>query len=382
MSTSEVFTIFRQCILYIVDIIVSITEPLKQLQRRRLSSSTEHVIANTALLMANGCPKQYLELLKAMYENNHLDCPDADILDTLLLSTNIYNPVKIAVNNTPSVEEHLDDVHPSITECSQAREEMLQSLQDVEEIPASYDEVQDILMQFSTPKELPVTFEQLLKELGDLSNSDDEKAGSQETVKVGCQNNFYALTDIDDWFDEDSYVHNSSAPILNHKVQHSIPDDHLAATAPVPTTFLNRTVSVKSIHNWVQHVIPNEEHVPLAPVLATSLNQTVSISEVLDYAVVLTPSTELGITIMGLSLHIDPPFSKLNSTFTQDGDNSELPKALASSTPITSPTDGINVSNLRFTLQESSSIRKRSANSTFSSSKTGIKVGSHNHQER
>ena len=159
MSTSEVFTIFRQCILYIVDIIVSITEPLKQLQRRRLSSSTEHVIANTALLIANGCPKQYLELLKAMYENNHLDCPDADILDTLLLSTNIYNPVKIAVNNTPSVEEQLDDVHPSITECSQAREEMLQSLQDVEEIPASYDEVQDILMQFSTPKELPVTFE-------------------------------------------------------------------------------------------------------------------------------------------------------------------------------------------------------------------------------
>ena len=87
MSTSEVFAIFRQCILYIVDVIVTIIEPLKQLQGRRLSSSTEHVIANTALLIANGCPKKYLKLLKAMYENNNLDCPDADILDTLLLAT-------------------------------------------------------------------------------------------------------------------------------------------------------------------------------------------------------------------------------------------------------------------------------------------------------
>ena len=215
MSTSEVFAIFRQCVLYIMDVIVTIIEPLKQLQGRRLSSSTEHVIANTALLMANGCPKQYLKLLKVMYKNNNLVCPDVDILDTLILTTESYSPVKTVERYTPSAEEQLDDDHPSITECSQACEEMLQSLQDVEEIPASYDEVQDILMQFSTPKELPVTFEQLLKELGELSNSDDEKAGSQETVKVGCQNNFYALTDIDDWFDEESYVHNSSAPILN-----------------------------------------------------------------------------------------------------------------------------------------------------------------------
>ena len=228
-------------------------------------------------------------------------------------------------------------------------------------------------MQFSTPRELPVTFELLLKELADLSNLDEDKSGTQETVKGGCQANFYALTDIDDWFDEDSYVHNSSAPILNHKVQIIIPDDHLAATAPVPTTFLNRTVSVKSIPNWVQHVIPDEQHVPIAPVLPTALNRTVSISEVLDYTVKLTPSAKLGTSCMGLSIHIDPPSSKLNSTFTQDDNNSELPKALASSTPITSPTEGINVSNLTFTLQESASIRKGSSNSTLSSSNTGVK---------
>lgn len=93
------------------------------------AASAGPALANAAMIVAKGCPKHYTEALTALYTANDLPCPDFTVL------------FQQHITVTPASEHssEVDDV-----------ESILRQIEDVEELPASVNEVLDILTDFDT----------------------------------------------------------------------------------------------------------------------------------------------------------------------------------------------------------------------------------------
>ena len=93
------------------------------------AASAGPALANAALLVAKGCPKRYTEALGALYTANHLPCPDFTVLFDHQLTVTPEDGQLSEVDEVQSILRHIDDV---------------------EEVPASVNEVLDILTEFDT----------------------------------------------------------------------------------------------------------------------------------------------------------------------------------------------------------------------------------------
>ena len=87
-------------------------------------------LANAALLLAKGCPKRYLVALQELYGANGLTCPDLKHMNKLNLSPTKTSDIRgISTGNIADIYSWSEDIH---------------------EIPASFNEVKEILDDFDT----------------------------------------------------------------------------------------------------------------------------------------------------------------------------------------------------------------------------------------
>ena len=93
------------------------------------AASAGPALANAAMLVAQGCLKRYTKALSALYTANNLPCPDFTVL----------------------FDQHITDT-PEAERLSKVDEvqRILRHIEDVEELPASVNEVLDILTEFET----------------------------------------------------------------------------------------------------------------------------------------------------------------------------------------------------------------------------------------
>ena len=100
-----------------------------------MAASAGPALANAAMLVAQGCLRRYTETLGALYTANNLQCPDFGVL------------FDQHVTESPRSEYHSV---PEESKDSDGIQSILRHIEDVEELPASVNEVLDILTNFDT----------------------------------------------------------------------------------------------------------------------------------------------------------------------------------------------------------------------------------------
>ena len=251
------------------------------------AASTGPALVNAAMLMAQGCPKRYAEVLSALYTANHLQCPDLSLL------------FDQQVTEIPEFEYH--SAVPDETEEFDDVESFLRDVEDVDELPASFNEVQDILTNFDTLEEFTcqsITDDSLLK-------IDDQR--------MSFNSNYYTISpssnahvspsnhDLDDWFDENLSIHSLSLPIADDGIKFG--ESPFASTAPafsilnspilspIDTNIVTCNTPTKSKHQvkWIAPVIlehrmlNHSDYSPLlrassSPIKSTKYSSTLSIA--------------------------------------------------------------------------------------------------------
>ena len=98
--------------------------------------------------------------------------------------------------------------------------------EDVEDIPASFEEVEELLNEFETVKEVPLDW--VLKKHGIDQSFDDTSYVGMEPQKTEFNGQFYALTDMDDWFD----MNNSILSVGDNERRASLAERRLSIPGP------------------------------------------------------------------------------------------------------------------------------------------------------
>ena len=247
-------------------------EKLSKPSREVIAASAGPALANAALLMAHGCPVRYVTALQSLYSTNNLPCPNLDGLFDLELpspSTEKTQVTREAECQTTEASTTSMGMHrvskTSVSVQTEPRynkdlrntgeyretQQLDDILRAVEEIPASLDEIDELLMFIKTAKDLPSTY----KKADDLDLDYDENYSyvGLEDHPIKFNGDFYALqgpdqsdtddwytspsSDWEDWFDEDLDIHCITAPLTRNGSMTTTGDsgcnsDYLARTAP------------------------------------------------------------------------------------------------------------------------------------------------------
>ena len=195
------------------------------------SVSAGPALANAAMIVAQGCPKRYTETLSSLYAANNL--PSLDFT---------------ALFDQPETET--SESLPEDTQESDNVQSILRHIEDVEELPASVNEVMDILTDFDTfenSTKHSVTDDSLLKIEGHQISISINALRSISTDSllqlveqpISFNTNYYTLStmsnnqeqassyhDLEDWFDEDLTVHDLLCPLGDDSIRFA------TATAP------------------------------------------------------------------------------------------------------------------------------------------------------
>ena len=108
-------------------------------------------LANAAMIVAQGCPKRYTETLSSLYAANNLPLLDFTVL---------FDQPETCESEDPSLPDDTQE------ESDGDVQSILRHIEDVEELPASVNEVMDILTDFDTFEDSTkhsITNESLLK---------------------------------------------------------------------------------------------------------------------------------------------------------------------------------------------------------------------------
>ena len=182
-------------------------------------------LANAALLLAEGCPKRYLVALKELYGANGLTCPDLKNMNKIVLSPTRTSDVRVptglsSTGNIADIYSWSEDIH---------------------EIPASFNEVKEILDDFETFDESCIFHDStetdvLMRDTFDENNmlnvstetislmqtdeechrydeffmlndgyehNDQEEYDGYDEGLIAFNNEYYSFSNVEDWFDED-----------------------------------------------------------------------------------------------------------------------------------------------------------------------------------
>ena len=236
------------------------------LQDIKRAATVGPVLANAALLMSQGCPNRYMETVHELFSANglvisgleavvtHKQSVDAECQTTLQLNdcqrhtsfnvvdtnqqvvvdaasqtlciehedeqdmcqVNVQDMPQIVEQEIPQVMGNVSDTISNeyvtvMSERSRICEEIesLLLFDDNEDVPASFEEFGDILENFETEKEVPLNW--VLMKHG-LDQTFKSSYVDMDTHKTKFKGQFYALTDMDDWFDmNNSIISNGEA---------------------------------------------------------------------------------------------------------------------------------------------------------------------------
>ena len=167
------------------------------------AASVAPALANAAVLVAQGCPKRYAEAINALYAANKLPCPDLTVL---------FDHPKTEPEYHSAVSEVTQEVDDEV-------ESFLRDVEDVEELPASVNEVLDLLTDFDTFEDSTmdhsVANDSLLKIDDHLISIDNESLLKVDEQPISFNSNYYTIStmpnthlpssyhEVEDWFDED-----------------------------------------------------------------------------------------------------------------------------------------------------------------------------------
>ena len=149
----------------------------------QLISYAGPALANAALLLAGGCPKKYVASIRALYADNNLVCPnldrvlkdnpledlnlesksqnkEMDLSLTSLVDQEQYSETQ-QIKNMLKIMEYLHDKEDVILNQEQYSESQqikyfLKAMDNVDEITASFNEIEGILSKFDTVSKLPI----------------------------------------------------------------------------------------------------------------------------------------------------------------------------------------------------------------------------------
>ena len=200
------------------------------------AASAGPALANAAMIVAQGCPKRYTEALSSLYTANNLPLPDFTVL---------FDQHETCESECPSVT---DD-----TQESDGVQSILRHIEDVEELPASVNEVMDILTDFDTFEDstkysvmndslLKIDGHQISISINALRSISTDSLLQLYEQPMSFNSNYYTLStmsnnqlpssyhDLEDWFDEDLTVHDLLCPLGDDSIQFAM--SPFTVTAP------------------------------------------------------------------------------------------------------------------------------------------------------